>query len=152
MGTQKLDKVALRENAHIARIYYQFKLRHAVTGTYLKQISRRYTDQWWECSSPVLMDIDHVLFKCQAWREQRKIMIFTYKRTLKKIPTTLRQLLCEKTPMEALLNFKRTTRVGRHPREKEGEAEEPQRDKRCRKDVGRRKGDDESDGREEGGG
>lgn len=101
-----------------------------MTGTYLKQISRKDSDRYWDYSSPARMDIYHGLFRYQTWCEQRLIMIATCKRTLKKISTMIRQLMGKKKPTRAVLDFIRTTRAGRCFEERESREKEAESDKR----------------------
>lgn len=52
LDTQKVNEIALRENAHIANVYYPLESGHVVRGTYLRRIGRRDNERCWECSSP----------------------------------------------------------------------------------------------------
>lgn len=45
LETESPGGAALREMAHKAQIYYQLKLGHTVTGTFLKRVGRRDCDR-----------------------------------------------------------------------------------------------------------
>lgn len=44
LNTEKLNEVVLYEKVHITRVYNQLKSGQAITGTYLRRISKRDND------------------------------------------------------------------------------------------------------------
>jgi hypothetical protein len=50
----------------LARRFYQLKMGHAITATYLYRIKRSDTEKCWWCNA-AKQDIDHLIFECRRW-------------------------------------------------------------------------------------
>lgn len=124
-----------------------------MTGMYFKRIGRRESNQCWECNLPAQMDIPQILLRFPIWLEQRETMMATYKKTVKTVLTTVEELIVEKEPEGAVLDFIRITRVGSRPQERGCQEEEMERAERWGIEEWRLEEDDERHKRkgEEGG-
>jgi hypothetical protein len=51
--------------------FFQLKIGHAITATYLKRIQKLVNTRCWWCSERQ-QTVEHQLFNCKRWRKQRK--------------------------------------------------------------------------------
>lgn len=72
----------------------------------------------------------------------------TYKRTLKRMPTTVWQLMSKTTLARVVLDFIRTTRAGRRFQKREREEGKTKRDEKWGMENGRIEGNDKKNERE----
>ena len=63
----------------LVKRFYQLKIGHAITASYLYRIKRSDTQKCWWCKA-AKQDIDHLLFECREWRRQRRELYSDLKR------------------------------------------------------------------------
>src|SRR5271156_5828740 len=109
----------------LARRFYQLKIGHAITASYLHRIKRSNTPKCWWCTA-AKQDIDHLLFECRRWSPQRR----TLYSDLRRIGVTTPSMSEErpknrlfKTPkaIKPILDFLNATDIGQRPNESEEE-------------------------------
>src|SRR5271154_7588828 len=69
----KLDPIVSEAKKSLAKRFYQLKLGHAITASYLYRIKRVDTPKCWWCTA-TNQDIDHLLFECRQWRKERRTL------------------------------------------------------------------------------
>lgn len=79
--------------AQISHIYFQLKSGHTVTGTYLRRMGRAGSNQYWECTSHVRMDVHHALLNYKTWQREKTEMLKKCEKDTGSCPSTVRQLL-----------------------------------------------------------
>src|SRR5271154_29236 len=124
----KLDPIVSEAKKSLAKRFYQLKLGHAITATYLYRIKRVDTPKCWWCTA-TKQDIDHLLFECRQWRKERRTLYSDLRRLGVYTPRK-----SEKSPRDRLFNTSKATRpildyikateIGYRPGEREEEVEE----------------------------
>ena len=119
-------KALMGEKKSLASRYYQLLTGHAITAPYMKEkLKKIESDQCWWCDSGKRQTRHHLLCECRAfrpqivkmWREVGKALGWK-KRRRKRVA----DLFYREEATEAVLEFLRTTGVGKYPLEK-GESE-----------------------------
>jgi ribonuclease HI len=111
----------------LAKRFYQLKIGHAITASYLHRIKRSSTPRCWWCGA-TKQDIDHLLFECRRWSTQRRALYSDLRRLGITTPR-----MSEERPKNRLFNtpkaiipildFLNATSIGQRPREREEEEE-----------------------------
>jgi len=57
----------------LAKRFYQLKIGHAITASYLYRIKRLDSLKCWWCNA-AKQDINHLLFECRHWSRQRRTL------------------------------------------------------------------------------
>jgi len=111
---QTTDPTPAKAPKRIAARFYQLKTGHALTATHLKWIKLREDDQcWWCCRSRQTRE--HLFKHCTRWRAQQKAMWAKVEKDTKrgKRRWKMAELFADERCSEAILEFLRTTDVGR---------------------------------------
>jgi hypothetical protein len=140
----KPDPIASTARKPLAKRFYQLKLGHAITASYLYRIKKLDTPKCWWCSASK-QDIDHLLFECRHWRAKRRTLYSDLRRLGVQIPRMNEERPKNKlfnTPraVKPILDFINATKIGRRP--EEDEEEEREWDRLDRWDLGRLDGEE----------
>jgi hypothetical protein len=134
----KVDPQIYAIRRPIAARFFQLKLWHAITAAYLFRIKKRDSKSCWWCGA-ANQDIDHLLFLCKKWRDERKELYQELRKQDIPVPTAAEQRPKDRlfnTPkaLMALIQFISVTSIGcsaNHRRE-----EEERDERRDRWDIG----------------
>jgi len=112
----------------LAKRFYQLKIGHAITASYLYQIKRSDTQKCWWCNA-AMQDINHLLFDCRKWRPQRRGFYKDLRRL--GIPSPRKseerpknRLFNTPRAVKPILEFINNTQIGRRLGEEEEEMRE----------------------------
>jgi len=111
----------------LAKRFYQLKLGHAITASYLYRIQRLDKQNCWWCNA-AKQDIDHLLFECRHWRAQRRTLYGDLRRRGVTTPRYSEErpknrLFNTPRAVEPILDFLNTTKIGLGPNGDEEEEE-----------------------------
>ena len=82
----KVDPQIYAIRRPIATRFFQLKLGHAITAVYLFRIKKRDSKSCWWCGA-ANQDIDHLLFLCKKWRDERKELYQELRKNDVPVPT-----------------------------------------------------------------
>ena len=108
------DPTPAKAPKRVAARYYQLKTGHALTAIHMKRIKRQENDQCWWCFRSK-QTREHLLKHCTPWRAQQKAMWAKVEKVTKrrKGRWKMAELFADERCSEAVLEFLRTTDVGR---------------------------------------
>ena len=111
----------------LAKRFYQLKIGHAITASYLHRIKRSNTPRCWWCNT-AKQDIDHLLFECRRWSPQRRALYSDLRRlgiTTPRMSEERPKNRLFNTPkaIKPILDFLNATNIGQRPKESEEEEE-----------------------------
>ena len=111
----------------LARRFYQLKIGHAITASYLHRIKRSDTSKCWWCNA-AKQDIDYLLFKCRHWSLQRKTFYNELRRQRIATPRMSKErpknrLFNTQKAIKPILDFINATNIGQRLNENEEEEE-----------------------------
>ena len=122
----RLDPTASLAKKPLATRFYQLKIGHAITASYLHRIKRLDTPKCWWCNA-AKQDIDHLLFECRHWSRQRRTL-YSDLRRLRVTPPRMSEerpknrLFNTPEAVKPILDFISSTQIGQRPGEDEEEA------------------------------
>jgi len=115
----KPDPTPARAEKRMAARYYQLMSGHALTGVYLKSTDNRPDDHCWWCDpdniSSTPQTRDHLFKHCSRWKDQQAQLWarVTEEARRGKRKWRVRDLLADERCSPAVLDFLRTTYIGR---------------------------------------
>jgi hypothetical protein len=126
-NSRGLDLQVFQLRKPFVKRFYQLKLGHAITASYLYRIKKLDSKRCWWCNA-TNQDIDHLFFECRRWRRQKRILYKDLRRMGILIPTAAEERFKNRlfnTPkaVTPILGFLSTTDVRRRPEEREEEKE-----------------------------
>lgn len=113
---QRPDKTAIKMQAHVSHQYLQLMSGHGVTGTFLRRIEKRKSDQCWEFHSRSRADVHHIMFRYAACQKESTLLRQEHEKQVGLWPATVWQLLGSRKATQTALEFLATIRAGRRPR------------------------------------
>jgi ribonuclease HI len=122
------DPTPAKASKAVASRYYQLRTGHALIGPYLKKIGKRASDACWWCDRGVKQSREHLLKSCKKWKSQQAILWAEVRKKTKKRKgqVQISELFAEEKYSPAVLDFLRSTDVGRTVPREDGENEEDQ--------------------------
>jgi len=115
-----------RKSKAVASRFYQLRTGHALIGPYLKKIGKRASDACWWCDRGVKQPREHLFKSCKKWKSQQAILCAEVRKKTKKRKgqVQISELFVEEKCSPAVLDFLRSTGVGRTVPREGGENEE----------------------------
>jgi ribonuclease HI len=120
-GLSKPDPLVSSAAKPVAKRFYQLKMGHAITASYLCRIKKSSSQKCWWCNA-AKQDIEHLFFECRRWTRERQTLYSDLAR--EKID---RPRMSEDRPKNRLFNtpkavkpllvFLEATEIGRRPNE-----------------------------------
>ena len=132
IGRPKIvDKTPFLVKKRLASRFFQLKMGHAITGTYLHRIRKQNNKNCWWCSNRN-QTIHHLLFDCTRWRDQRKEFLASLAkkgiaRPLSTEDKAKTRLFNDKNASKAILAYLEATEIGLRPNWKELDLENRKR-------------------------
>lgn len=102
----------MREAAYVSTKYFQLKIEHTVTGTYLHCIRKEDTDQCCKCTLRAQMDTHHTMFDSRKWSEEKRKIQERCEKDDRGQPRNVRQLMGSRRMTPTVLGFIAATRAG----------------------------------------
>jgi len=114
----------------VASRFYQLRIGHALVGPYLKKIGKHASDTCWWCDHGVKQSREHLYKCCKKWKSQQAILWAEVRKKIKKRKgqVQISELFVEGKCSQAVLDFLRSTGVGRTVPRGDGEDEEEDQD------------------------
>jgi hypothetical protein len=109
-----------------AQIFYQLKVGHALIGPHLKRIKGAEDDKCW-CTREVAQSRKHLFKHCMHWRKPQNALWQAVKEASGrgKSNTSMMDLFGGRRSSEAVIQYLRSTEVGRRFRERGLEEDDP---------------------------
>ena len=109
----------------IAKRFYQLKMGHAVTASYLCRVKKASSQKCWWCNA-AKQDIDHLFFECRSWAKERRTLYSDLAREMVERPRLSKdrpknRLFNTPKAVKPILDFLAATDIGRRPKETEKE-------------------------------
>jgi hypothetical protein len=124
------DPTPAKASKAVSSRYYQLRTGHALIGPYLKKIGKRASDTCWWCDRGVKQSREHLFKSCKKWKSQQAIQWAEVRKKTKKRKgqVQISELFVEEKCSPAVLDFLRSTGVGRTVPREDGENEEEDQD------------------------
>ena len=109
----------------VASRYYQLRTGHALIGPSLKKIGKRASDTCWWCDRRVKQSREHLFKSSKKWKSQQAILWAEVQKKTKKRKGQIQisELFVEEKCSPAVVDFLRSTGVGRTVPREDGENE-----------------------------
>jgi len=122
------DTTPAKASKVVASRYYQLRTVHALIGPYLKNIGKRASDTCWWCDCVVKRSREHLFKSCKKWKSQQVILWAEVRKKTKKRKgqVQISEPFAEEKCSPAVLDFLRSTGVGRTVPREDGENEADQ--------------------------
>jgi hypothetical protein len=123
----KPNRVVAKTEKSTAQIYYQIKTAHALIGPHLKRIKKSDDDTCWWCNRGVLQSREHLVKNCKHWTIAQNEPWRAVKQASGRcrMNTSMKDLFGDRRCSEAILQFLRSTEIGRRVRERGLEEDDP---------------------------
>jgi hypothetical protein len=123
----KPNRTITKTEKSTAQIFYQLKVGHALIGPHLKRIKKAEDDKCWWCTREVAQSREHLFKHCKQWRKPQNALWQAVKEASGrgKSNTSMKNLFGDRRCSEAVIQFLRSTEVGRRFRERGLEEDDP---------------------------
>jgi ribonuclease HI len=123
----KPNRVISKTEKSTAQIYYQIKTGHALIGPHLKRIKKSEDDTCWWCNRGVVQSREHLFKYCQHWRIAQNELWRAVKQACGRgrRTTSIKDLFGDRRCSEPIIQFLRSTEIGRRFRERGLEEDDP---------------------------
>jgi hypothetical protein len=123
----KPNRTITKTEKSTAQIFCQLKVGHALIGPHLKRIKKAEDDKCWWCTRKVAQSREHLFKHCKHWRQPQNALwqAVTEASGRGKSNTSMKDLFGDRRCSEAVIQFLRSTEVGRRFRERGLEEDDP---------------------------
>jgi hypothetical protein len=123
----KPNRTITKTEKSTVQIFYQLKVGHALIGPHLKRIKKVEDDKCWWCTPEVAQSREHLFKHCKHWRKPQNALWQAVKEASGrgKSNTSMKDLFGDRRCSEAVIQFLRSTEVGRRFRERGLEEDDP---------------------------
>jgi hypothetical protein len=103
-----------------AQIYYQIKTGHALIDQHLQRIKKTEDDTCWWCNHGIVQLREHLFKYCQHWRKAQNELWRALKQPSEhgRRTTAIKDLFGDRRCSEPIIQFLRSTKIGRRFRER----------------------------------
>jgi hypothetical protein len=111
----------------MAQIFYQLKVCNALIGPYLQWIKKAEDVKYWWCTREVAQSWEHLFKHCKYWRKCQNVLWQAVKQASGrgKSNTSMKDHFGDHRCSERVIQFLRSTEVGRRFRERGLEEDDP---------------------------
>jgi hypothetical protein len=123
----KPNRIITKTAKSTAQIFYQLKVGHTLTGPHLKRIKKAEDDKCWWCTREVAQSREHLFKHCKHWRKPQNAHWQAVKQASGrgKSNPSMKDHFGDRRCSEAVIQFLRSTEVGRRFRERGLEEDDP---------------------------
>jgi hypothetical protein len=116
-----------RTEKSTSQIIYQMTTGHALIGSHLKRIQKIESDVYWWCQCGATQTREHLFKYCRRWKGQHKVLWKSVREASGRLmtSTSIKDLLWDRRCSAAVIEFFRSTEIGRRYRERGQEEDDP---------------------------